>query len=145
MENLSFHELNELLVAKQQEVEGMQQEVEQIRSEFDEFKEKFSSLEERIERVIGSAPSRPNNKAKAKPGAGPQFKSLKDFIRDVLAHSHQPMTTTDIAKEVLKCGYKTTAANPANFGSMVAQACGNAPDIKRVGKRTSRPHRYILN
>jgi hypothetical protein len=132
MENLSFAELSELLVAKQEEVE-------EIRTEFSELKEKFSSLEERFERVVGDAPpARQNGNAK-------QFKSLADFIRDVLANSHQPMTTTDIAKEVLKAGYKTTASRPANFGSMVQQACSKAPDIKRVGKATARPHRYILN
>jgi hypothetical protein len=53
------------------------------------------------------------------------------------------MTTGDIAKEVLKAGYKTTAGI-TNFANMVQQACSKASDIKRVGKASARPHRYTL-
>ncbi len=128
MSTPSFSELTNLVAAKQQEVESLQK-------EFKEVKGRLDSIGARLEILLGT------DKQMEEEQTEQPKKSLKAFVRDILAANSNPMTIKEIAEQVLANGYKTLSRGN-NFSSMVQQAIYHESDIKRL--KNARPAQYQM-
>jgi hypothetical protein len=122
----SLPQLQEILANRSLEAES-------IKSDIAKAKELVESCETRLNKLMGVPPIEEQGK----------FKPLREFIRDALNQSNEPLTVKEITELVLEAGYKTNSNG--NFPTIVQQTIYNDAVIKRKTKPKSRPVRYALN
>jgi predicted Zn-ribbon and HTH transcriptional regulator len=119
MENPNLAELQQILTNNTEEAAS-------IRADLDKANELLKSCNQRLIKLVG-APS-------------PKAKSLKEYIKQVLDNSNEPLTVKEIAELVLENGYKTTSAK--NFRNIVLQALLNDAVFKRKTRPKTKPARF---
>jgi len=110
-------------------------EAESIKSDIAKAKDFLQSCEIRLNKMLGIQPqSECPLLSKRKP--------LREFVRDALNSSNEPLTVKEITELVLEAGYKTNSNG--NFSNIVQGTIYNDAEIKRKTKPKIRPIRYAI-
>lgn len=124
----SLPQLQEILTNRSQEAE-------KIKADIATAKELLASCEDRLNKLLGVSTPAPEP-------AEPKYKPLRQFVRDILNQSNEPLTVKEISELVLEAGYKTASEN---FNNIVHTTIYNDKEIKRRTKPNMRPVRYSLD
>ena len=119
MENPNLSELQQILTSNTEEAAS-------IRADLEKARELLASCETRLIKLVGAPAPR-------------QQKTLKDYVKQALDNSNEPLTVKEIAELVLESGYKTTSDN---FNSVVFQILRNDAVFKRKTRPKTRPARF---
>ncbi len=121
--DVSLEGIKLLLSSKDQEVDAIKTDIAQAEVFIASAKLKLASL-------LGSSPE-----------TSLKGRTLKTFIKSVLANSNEPLTIKEIEELVLEAGYTT---NSKYLRSIILNNLVRDSEFKRVTKPRTKPSRYIL-
>jgi len=112
----------------QQILSSNTEEAASIRADLDKARELLASCDERLTKLVGAPPPKEPRK------------TLKQYIKQVLDASNEPLTVKEIAELIVEAGYKTASMNITN---MVLGALSNDAAFKRKTRPNTKPARFV--
>jgi hypothetical protein len=134
MSDFSIAELEKNLEDHKKNLDLHKTEVLAVFAEFSdlraEFTERFNAAENKLKKLLGEV------------GLGYEnSKSLREFIKESLLNSNEPLTAKEISDMVQEAGYKSTSKN---FQSIVLLCLTKNREFKKATRAKTRPIRFDL-
>ncbi len=137
---MNLSEIKAHLEAKDEEASSLREELQEVRRLLATLQNRVDTAEGRLRQYVGedviAVPHTPLQAQLVNNG------KLKDYIRDVLQNSNEPLTTKEIADLVKDAGYITSSRD--NFVNIVGMACVKCDEFRRVTKGNVRPVKFAL-